>query len=165
MANAFVSALKKIGQVVLKGLQIVEGIVPVVEAAAPGLATNSTFENIMAAITDVETGSAALQSALSQPGLTSQQKLVMATAIVAQELSTALAGKKIANPALFQQGAQEITQGAVDIYNSIEDSAIVTTGNIGTPAAPSANSPATATGATVSAPALSASSPVAPPKS
>ena len=40
--------------------------------------------------------------------------------------SEAVSGKKIANEALFTQAITEITQGVVDLYNSIDESAAKT---------------------------------------
>lgn len=122
MANKFVSALKKIGQVVLAGAEIYMGIEPAVAAAVPALGNNATFNRINQVIEDVE----AVGAVAGNPALTSAQKLVGASALVSQEIASQFAGKKIADPALFTKGVTEVTQGFVDIRNSFEAAAATT---------------------------------------
>lgn len=122
MANKFVSALKKVGQIVLEGAQIFMGIQPLIQSVDPKLAANSDFQVIGGIITDVES----IGAVLGNPGLTGAQKLAAASALVSQYIATQFASKKIENPALFQQASTEITQGFVDLYNSFDQSAVET---------------------------------------
>jgi hypothetical protein len=116
------SVLKKIGQIILRGAQIFLGIEPLLAGSVPAIATNKTFARILQIIQDVE----AVGAVVGNPGLTGQQKLVAASTLISQELAAQFLGAKIKDAALFSKGATEITQGYVDVLNSLDPGAAKT---------------------------------------
>lgn len=117
--------LKKLGQGIVKGLQIagrIEGVLgpelpadvrAKVDAALSR--ANSELVSLGAIITQVEAIGVTLK-------LEGTQKLTAATPLVAQMLlsSPLLLGKHVANPELFEKAAQEYAQATVDLLNSLE---------------------------------------------
>lgn len=116
------SFLKKLGQIVATGLQIVTGFGPLVKQTIPGTKDDQIIDRVTDTITDiagitqsVEVISATLASPLSGP-----EKLKAAMALAEQVvLSKIVLGKKIENPALFREGVAYITNGVVKIQNSL----------------------------------------------
>jgi hypothetical protein len=115
--------LKKYGLEILKVIGIVAGISPVLTA---GASAGSTVASVSDDLTKVGQAVAEVEvviSAITAPGVQSgAQKLQAATLLVAQIVQTSelLAGKKIANEALFTQGCTKITDGMADILNSLK---------------------------------------------
>lgn len=115
-----ISFLTKLGQVALKGVQIAVGLAPIVSPFLPQSAQSaattviSDLNVIGGIIGSVEAAGQALQ-------LPGADKLKAATPLVAQAVisSSLLAGKKVANPELFNRGAMKIADGTADILNSI----------------------------------------------
>ena len=112
--------LKKIGEIILKGVEIASGIAPMVSAALPGSAgpvqvVSQDLAQIASIIQDVEVMGQALQQA-------GPQKLQAAAPLVAQVIlqSSVLANHAIANPALFNQACTEIAGGMADLLNSLK---------------------------------------------
>lgn len=119
------SFLKKLGQGIVKGLQIAGRVEGVIGPELPG-GVRSTIDNVLARgdsellelsgiITQVE----AIGATLNLPG---PDKLKAAEPLVAQLLlrSPLLLEKKVKDTALFQQAAAELAQGMVDLLNSLE---------------------------------------------
>lgn len=113
--------LKKFGQIVLKVTEVVSGFAPLIQTTVPNSANvvrevQSDLAAVAAVIANVE----AVGQVANMPGA---DKLKAATPLVAQVLlqSSVLAQHKIANPALFQSGAQKIADGMADVLNALKD--------------------------------------------
>lgn len=121
--------LKKLGQVLLKGLQVAIGIGPIItpllgsgKAAQTAGTVVNDLTSIGSVVTQIETAFAAI------PGSTGAQKLQAAIPLVTQIVQTSelVINKKVANEALFTQACQEYTQATVDLLNSIDQSEVKT---------------------------------------
>lgn len=66
-------------------------------------------------------GTMVVQTEIALNGKTGADKFSAALNLIAPYLRTSqmISGKKIADEAMFQKGAQEITQGVVDLLNSL----------------------------------------------
>lgn len=113
--------LKKLGGIIVKGLQIVaqfEGVATAIEPKSGAIiqTVSADLAKIANIITEVE----AIGQALNLPG---PQKLTASAPAVAQVIlqSSILAHHKIENATLFQQGAQKIADGMADVLNSLKD--------------------------------------------
>lgn len=121
--------LKKLGQVISNIAGIVTGIGPIFGTAIPQASSTiavvtSDLQQIAGIIETVEAIGAAATSPV--PG---SEKLRMATPLVAQAIlqSSLLAGKKIANEALYRQGANKVADGVADILNSLHEDGVQVT--------------------------------------
>lgn len=117
------SLLAKIGQAVVKGIGIVSGFLPLF---APTTVSGSNVAHITDDLTKIA-GSIqtveAVFAAISDPAAkTGAQKLQSASKLVQQVVAQAefVVGKKVGNEALFVQGCQKLTDGVVDVLNSLE---------------------------------------------
>ena len=122
--------LKKLGSMILQGLQIVARFEGPVTSTVPGAANviqivSKDLTQIAQIIADVEVAGQVL-------GLPGTQKLTAAAPLVAQVVldSTVLAGKHVANEALFRTGAQKIADGMADIENSLKADDLVVTSKV-----------------------------------
>lgn len=115
--------LKKLGIILAKVGAVAAGVYPLVQpmlgsgkAAAVTTTVVNDFTLIMQRVVEIET---ALQG---KPGT---EKLSAAIPLIKNIVATseAVAGKKIANEPLFDKGCEEVTQGVVDILNSIHPDA------------------------------------------
>lgn len=110
--------LKKLGTVLLKVTEIATGFGALVPPQYQNVekAVISDLKAIESVIVNVE----AFGQVLGTPGA---DKLKAATPLVAQMIlqSSLVAGRKIENAALFQQGATKIADGMADILNSLKD--------------------------------------------
>ncbi len=110
--------LTKLGQILLKGTQIITGLSPLIQPQYQTAVakTVDTLEEIGKIIVAVE----AFGQVLNTPGA---DKLRAATPSATQLIlqSSLLAGKKINDPALFSKGCGEVTAGLADILNSLKD--------------------------------------------
>jgi hypothetical protein len=122
--------LRKLGIVLLKGVQIATGLAPLagplISTVSPGSAgsvavVTSDLNQIAAIIAQVE----AMGQALSLKGT---DKLKAAGPLVAQIIvsSSLLVNKKIADPNLFNSGAAKIADGMADVLNSIHADSMTT---------------------------------------
>lgn len=118
------SFLKKLGEVVLKGIALFTGISPYLQAAIPGQAANivkasDDLTKIGGIVISIEQIAAALQ--LSGP-----DKLKAAGPLVSQIIlqSDLVVGHKIKDAAKFQAGIDQITSGVVGVLNSLDADAI-----------------------------------------
>lgn len=112
--------LKKLGSLVLKGMQIVgqfQGVVVAVDPKAGGAV--ATVSADLAQIANIIAQMEAVGQALTLAG---PQKLAAAAPSVAQVIlqSSILAHHTVENPTLFSQGAQKIADGMVDVLNSLK---------------------------------------------
>ncbi len=115
------SLLKRIGSIVAKGLTIATGVSPVIIREIPGAAgvvsaLNDGLGEISKVVTDVEAVAQALGT------LNGADKLKAAMPLVLQVVmnSGLLEGKVIIDPALFNDGIKDLTNGVVKILNSID---------------------------------------------
>lgn len=122
--------LKKFGQVLVNLAGIAAGVGPIVTpflGSGKAASVAGTVVNDLTAIGSVvlqmETAFAALGSA------TGADKLKAALPLVGNIIKTSelVAGKKIANDALFAQAIQEYTQATVDLLNAIHPDEVKTT--------------------------------------
>lgn len=114
------SFLKKLGQIAIKGLEIVMGFMPVVQQELPGNRTVQVISQDLAQIASIISQVEVMGQVLGQKG---PDKLKAAAPLVAQIImaSSLLANHKIANPALFQQGCASVASGMADVLNSLND--------------------------------------------
>lgn len=127
--GGFVSFLKKAGALLVNTVSVVELGYPVLGKLLPakvaGVADTivTDLEHFSGVVTSVEAVAAALPT-----GLTGEQKFAAAlpgiTRAVAQ--SSIVAGKKIADQALFQKACGEYAQATVDMLNALDSASIVT---------------------------------------
>lgn len=127
--GGFVSFLKKAGTLLVNTVSVVELGYPVLGRLLPakvqGVASEivTDLEHFSGVVTSVEAVAAAIPS-----GLTGEQKFAAAlpgiTRAVAQ--SSIVAGKKVADQALFQKACSEYAQATVDMLNSLDPASIVT---------------------------------------
>jgi len=119
--------LKKAGQIILQGAEIFTGFAPILTTSYPKSAgAVTTISKDLTEIANVVTDVEAFGQALGLPG---PQKLQAAVGPVSQAIldSTLLAGKSIAQPDLFKQGAQKIADGMADVLNSLHPDAATQT--------------------------------------
>jgi hypothetical protein len=116
-----VAFLKRFGAAVLKGLQIVTGLGPVIAQYVPGAAgTVAIVTSDLAAIADILQQTEVMGQALALPGA---QKLKAAAPLVEQIVlkSALLAHHKIADETKFKSAIEGIASNMVDLLNSLED--------------------------------------------
>ena len=113
--------LSKLGQIILKGVEIYAGFEPVAEMAFPGQkdklqVISKDLSEIASIVVNVEGVGQALK-------LAGPQKLQAAAPLVANAIlqSSILVNHTINDQALFQQGAQKIADGMADVLNSLHD--------------------------------------------
>lgn len=114
--------LKKLGQILVNLAGIAAGVGPIIlpflgsgkAGQVAGTAVND-LTAIASTVVQIETVFAAI------PNATGAQKLAAAIPLVGNIIKTSelVAGKKIANEALFTQAVQEYAQATVDLLNSI----------------------------------------------
>ena len=119
--------LKKLGQVLLNVAGIAIGLGPIV---GPFLGSQfgkiaDTVINDLTSIGGIVTQVEVIGQAT---GLTGTQKLQAALPLVSNIIKTSelVAGKKIADPAMFTKACQEFAQAAVDLLNSIHPDEVKT---------------------------------------
>lgn len=115
--------LKKLGTILANVAGIAIGVGPIImpflgsgkAAAVTGTAVND-LTSIGSIIVQIETAFAAV------PGSTGEQKLQASIPLIGNIIKTSemVAGKKIANEAMFSQAVQEYAQATVDLLNSID---------------------------------------------
>ena len=113
--------LTKLGQILLKGIEIYAGFAPIAQASFPGIAGPiATVSNDLSQIANIIVQVEAMGQALQLPGV---NKLIAAVPSVEQIIlqSTLLVNHKIANPELFKAGATKIADGMADVLNSLHD--------------------------------------------
>ena len=118
--------LKKFGAAILKVTQIVTGIGPIFSAAVPQASNaitvaTSELQQLAGVIGTVE----AIGQAVNLPGV---QKAAAAGPLVAQVIlqSTFMAGKRIADEALFTKACTAIGGDIADLLNSLQGNAVQT---------------------------------------
>jgi hypothetical protein len=116
------SLLKKIGGLILK----LAGLVPEILPFFPGIGAPATAISELSSIAHFVVTAEGMFAAVAGPDTkTGSEKLKAATPYVSQVvqawINTNLAGKKIQNAALFEQGCTELTGGMADVLNSLGD--------------------------------------------
>lgn len=122
------SFLKKLGQVIATVGASAVGIGPLVlplfgNKADKATAVFNTATNDLTAV-----GSLVLQTEVALNGKPGPEKFAAALNLIGPYLRTSqlVSGKKIADEVLFQKGANEVTQGIVDILNSLHSDSVKT---------------------------------------
>lgn len=169
MTNKFVSFLETAGKVIADAALVWTGAGPLFTNLFPAksqstvTAVGNDLQQVASVVTQVEATFAAVSSAP-----TGTLKLQAAVPQVAAIVQAALGFTKdaIANPTLYNQGVSEITQGVVDILNSVKGSAVQSNSSAapspsqtGAVPAPSSTVPASLTTAPVPAPTPSPATP------
>jgi hypothetical protein len=127
--GSVVTFLKKAGTLLVNAVSVIELGYPVLGKLLPAKVQGTAdtvitdLEQFSGTVTSVEAMAAAIPT-----GLTGEQKFAAAlpgiTRAVAQ--SSVLAGKKIADNAMFQKACNEYAQATVDLLNSLDPASIVT---------------------------------------
>lgn len=113
--------LKKVGQIALKVTTAIVGFGPLYQTMRPEHATHvAQVIDTANRIADIITQTEVMGAALHLPG---EAKLRAAAPAVAQIIlqSDMLAGRKIDNPARFEQGVKAVASGWADVLSSLED--------------------------------------------
>lgn len=118
------SFLAKLGKILATITPLALGIGPIVSSSL------GSKGDTVAAITNDLTliGGVIVQIETALQGQAGADKFKAATALVGPIIRTSqlVSGKKIADPALLQKGIGEVTQGVVDILNSIHQDSVST---------------------------------------
>ena len=120
--------LKKLGGVLVKGLQIVTGLGPIISSYVPNASgtvvqVENTLDKIIQAVVYAE----GVGAALNLPG---PQKLTAAAPFVEQAVLTFFAAKgwKIGDEAKFKADVTRLAGVVADILNDVDHGAVETTG-------------------------------------
>lgn len=115
--------LKKLAGVLLKAGEVAAGIGPWLPPGYQPVAQTVTTD--LHQIQNVIVQAEVMGQALQLPG---PDKLKAAAPSVAQIIlqSSVLAGRKIANPELFQRGSTKVADGMADILNSLDEGSVKT---------------------------------------
>ncbi len=115
------SFLKKVGQILAVGLEVITGFSPAIKALVPNaggtvdLVTNDlqALSNIIITVEGIGTAA----------GLTGAQKLAASLPMIEQAIlgSAALVNHKINDEALFKKAVAEYAQATADLLNSLHD--------------------------------------------
>lgn len=132
--------LKKLGQILLQVGTTALGISPLITPlfGNKGTAATGTISTVANDLTSIASVIVQIETALA--GKTGADKLAAAINLVGPIIKTSqlVSGKKIADANLMAQGIAAVTQGMVDVLNSLHPdavSAVLTTGTT-TPAQP-----------------------------
>jgi hypothetical protein len=136
---SFVSVLKKIGEVIVDAAGILTGVGPLITNLIPaGSQANTVVGTAISDLTQIGSIVTTVESAFSAvtTAKTGPLKLQAAAPLVSQiiQQSALVAGHPIANSTLFNQGVTEVTQGVVDILNSLNSGGVGTQGSVPAPA-------------------------------
>lgn len=116
--------LKKLGGYIAQGAKIVGLIQPTVATMFPGAADKiDVVSRDLAQIGDIIVTVEAIGQTAGMPG---PDKLKAAGPLVAQVIlkSAVVGNKKVANSALFQQGAAKVADGMADVLNSLHEDSV-----------------------------------------
>jgi hypothetical protein len=119
--------LKKLGQILATVTATAIGIGPLVGPLfGGGSKAGAVIGSVSNDLTAIGTVIAQIETALQ--GKTGADKLAAAIALVGPIITTSqmVSGKKIADAAAFQKGVTEVTQGVVDILNSLDPDSVKT---------------------------------------
>jgi hypothetical protein len=122
------SFLKKLGEVLLTAGASAVGFGPLI-APLFGSGGAKVGQEIAAVSNDLTSiGSTVIQIEVALNGKSGAEKLAAAVNLIGPIIRTSelVAGKQIADPALLTKGIQEITQGVVDVLNSVHADSVKT---------------------------------------
>lgn len=121
--------LSKLGKVLAEVLVVAAGVGPVI-APFLGSKVSATAGTVVNDLTSIGQVVVSAETLIQTPG-SGTTKLAAATPLVSQIVMTSelVAGKKIANEALFIQGCSKITSGTADVLNSLHVDAVQTSGS------------------------------------
>jgi hypothetical protein len=122
------SFLKKLGQVLATVGATALGVGPLV-APLLGSKGNQVSAGIPTVINDLTAiSSVVIQIETALQGQAGADKFKAAVALVGPIIKTSqiVSGKKIADPALLDKGIEEVTQGVVDVLNSLNADSVST---------------------------------------
>src|SRR5262249_36219406 len=124
MASLTMTFLKKLGQIISTITGIFTGFAPFLEKTVPQ--TGQTVQIVSKDLSAIMDEVANIEAIGNLQGLSGADKAKALGPIVANILlsSSALTGKKIANPTLFAQAAQEIGGGVADLLNSLHEDSV-----------------------------------------
>lgn len=127
--SGFTSFLKKMGQIIAKGLEITGVLSPVILPLFGSSAAGSTAATAVNDFTAIGTTVVQIEAALQ--GKTGADKLAAAVALVRPIVQTSelVAGHKIANEAEFVAGCTDLTNAVVRIMNSLSPDGVKTAGD------------------------------------
>lgn len=120
------SFLKKLGQILATVTATAVGIGPIITPLF-GSGAGKVGAGIATVVNDLTAiASLIVQVEVALQGKTGPEKFQAALNLVGPVIRTSqlVAGKKIADEALLQKGIQEVTQGVVDILNSIHQESV-----------------------------------------
>lgn len=111
--------LSKLGAVLLKGIGVATGFLPLISQAFPS--TTGSIATISKDIAEISVVVAQIEAIGQLRGLPGPEKAKAAGPLVAQILlrSSILSGQKVAQPELFNQGCVTIAGGVADVLNSL----------------------------------------------
>lgn len=111
--------LKLLGSILVKGLGFAQAIAPAVIQLLPNSA--GTVQTISKDITEVLHCIITAEAMGQATGLSGPQKLVAATIMIEQIVSSSavMTGKAIANPDLYHKAMSEFAQAGCDLLNSL----------------------------------------------
>lgn len=118
--------LKKLGSIIQLVSGLFLGFAPTLTKALPG--TTGEVTTISKDLTDIGNVVVEVEAFGQLQGLSGADKAKAAGPLVAQIIlnSSLVAGKKIANPVLFQQANVEIAGGVADLLNSLHEDSVAT---------------------------------------
>lgn len=126
--SGFTSFLKKMGQILATGLEIIAGVSPLIIPLLGSKAASytTTAVNDLTAI-----GTTVIQMEAALQGKTGTEKLSAAAPLVRQIVQTSelVSGHKVANEPEFVAGCTDLTNAVVRILNSLAADNIKATGD------------------------------------
>lgn len=116
--------LSKLGKIIATVSEIFLGFAPILSKAVPQV--GGVVQTISKDFADVGNIVAQVEAIGQLKGLAGPDRAKLAGPLVAQIIlsSTLVAGKKIANPDLFNQGCVNISGGVADVLNSLHEDAV-----------------------------------------
>lgn len=125
--------LKLLGSLILKGLAIVTEFAPAVQQLIPNSA--GVLSVVSKDLSEMYQVIANVEAVGQMQGLAGPDKAKAAAPLIAQIVlaSAGMAGKQIADPALFDKACVEIAGGIADVLNSVHP--VVATTSVAVPAA------------------------------
>jgi len=115
--------LKKLGQILATAGAVAFGVYPLIQ---PLLGSGKAKDITGEAVNDLSAiGQLVVMIETALQGKPGPEKLAALLPLVENIVKTSelVSGKKIANDALFTQGVKEVSQGVVDILNSLHEDA------------------------------------------
>lgn len=115
--------LKKLGSILSTVTGLFLGFAPVIQKQYPQ--TGGVIDTVSKDLSEIGMVVVNIEAIGQLKGLTGPDKAKAAGPLVAQIIlnSTLVAGKKIANPDLFNQACAEIAGGVADVLNSLHEDA------------------------------------------